>query len=156
MIEDKITEEYREEIKINKYHLDDELIEQAALYIRWAEKAAEAVGEKIRIEKQRNILKAKLYKKYRSEFETDATKRVTDSQIDSYVRTDPEYIRMTNEYIEAVKDESIMLEVKWGFQQRKSLLEDLQQGIIAGLYSDPREGKQEKTKEDIHKRLNRR
>jgi len=146
--------DYYEELQINKFKLEEEWIQQPEKAMYWAERAAIAQREYEDLELKKKITKAKLYKKYRSEFEKEKIK-VTDTMIDAFVRTDPEYEEISNKLIAAKENASVMDSAKWNFMTRKNSLEKIQEGIIVGLFSDPRETNQtnyEKQREAIRQR----
>ena len=129
--------DYFEEVKINKFRLDEEWETQSEKSIYWAKQAAIAQSEFNEINMDRKILKAKLGKQYRLEIEISG-KKPTDKMIEELIRTTPEYKEVTEKLIIAEENLSIMDSVKWEFVSRKNSLEKIQQGIISGLFSDPR------------------
>jgi len=146
---------YKEDIEINRHKLDEEIINQPVLYLEWAQKASEAMAHKQRTEQKRKLIKAELDKKYREQFESNGEK-YTEAKLDSYIRSDKEFKNATDEYIDAMEQEQIYADVKWAFQQRKSSLELLQEGIINGIYADPRNTTTQKAiSEHLNKRKKR-
>ena len=128
--------DYMEEIKINKHRLEEEIINQPGLYIKWAEKSARAMVNRIELEKKEKLVRAELDRKYRTRLEQIGEK-VTENKIDASIRMDDEYKAINEKLFEAIEEEAIMIDVKWAFQQRKTSLELLQEGIINGIYADP-------------------
>jgi len=128
--------DYMEEIKINKHRLEEEIINQPGLYIKWAEKSARAMVNRIELEKKEKLVQAELDRKYRTRLEQIGEK-VTENKIDASIRMDDEYKAINEKLFEAIEEEAIMIDVKWAFQQRKTSLELLQEGIINGIYADP-------------------
>jgi hypothetical protein len=145
---------YYEELKINKFQLEEEWIQQSEKAMYWAERAATAQREYEDVELERKILKAELYKKYRRNLEEEKVK-VTDTMIEAFIRTDPEYKEISEKLIAAKENASVMDSAKWNFMTRKNSLEKIQEGIITGLFSDPRDINQadyEKQREAIKQR----
>jgi hypothetical protein len=138
--------EYFSDLKINMFRLDEEFEHQPVLYMKYAEKAAAAAKKSLELEKRRKMIQAELYKKYRKQF-TDNAVKFTDTMLDAYVRDDEEYKTITFDWIDAVETANIYADVKWAFQQRKSSLEEIQKGILAGLYSAPAEGERKQHRE---------
>jgi len=128
---------YYQELRINKFQLEEEWIQQPERAMYWGERAAAAQREFEDIELERKITKAKLYKKYRTQLEEEKIK-VTDTMIEAYIRTDDEYKEISNKLIAAKENASVMDGAKWNFMTRKNSLEKIQEGIVAGLFSDPR------------------
>lgn len=127
---------YYQELKINKFQLEEEWIQQSEKAMYWGEQAAIAQREYEDIELEKKIIKAKLYKKYRSELEEKG--KVTDAMIEAYIRTDVEYKKVSDKLIVAKENAAVMDGAKWSFMMRKNSLEKIQEGIVAGLFSDPR------------------
>jgi hypothetical protein len=128
---------YYDELKINKFQLEEEWIQQSERAMYWSERAATAQREFEDIELERKITKARLYKTYRNRLESEKDK-VTDTMIEAYIRTDDEYKEISNKLIAAKENASVMDGAKWNFMTRKNSLEKIQEGILAGLFSDPR------------------
>jgi len=128
--------DYMEEIKINKHRLEEEIINQPGLYIKWAEKSARAMVNRIELDKKKKLVRAELDRKYRLKIE-QAGEKVTENRLDAYIRMDDEYKAINEKLLEAMEEEAVMIDVKWAFQQRKTSLELLQEGIINGIYADP-------------------
>ena len=82
------------------------------------------------------MVRAELDRKYRLKIE-QAGEKVTENRLDAYIRMDEEYKAVNEKLLEAIEEEAIMVDVKWAFQQRKTSLELLQEGIINGIYADP-------------------
>lgn len=127
---------YYQELKINKFQLEEEWIQQSEKAMYWGEQSAIAQREYEDIELEKKIIKAKLYKKYRSELEDKG--KVTDTMIEAYIRTDVEYKKVSDKLIVAKENAAVMDGAKWSFMMRKNSLEKIQEGIVAGLFSDPR------------------
>lgn len=144
-----MTRDYYQELAINKFDLEDEWICQPERAMYWAEQAAKAQTEFKDVEMERNIKKAELYKKYRAQLEQEKDK-VSDVMITSYIRSDPEYRRLTEKLYMAQETAAILDSAKWSFMTRKTSLEKIQEGIIAGLFSDPRD---KKTEEKLRNRM---
>lgn len=129
--------DYKKDIEINRYKLDEEIIRQPALYLEWAEKAARAMSQKQRLEQARKLKKAELDKKYRQQFE-ESGEKYTETKLDALIRSDKIFKEATDVYLDAIEQEAIYADVRWAFQQRKASLELLQEGIINGIYADPK------------------
>ena len=129
--------DYFSELKINKHRLDEEWENQSEKSMYWAKQAATAQSEFDKTNMERKILKARLGKQYRQEIE-NAGKKPTDKMIEEMIRTNPEYREATFQLIKDKEYLEIMDSAKWEFVSRKVSLEKIQQGIISGLFSDPR------------------
>jgi len=128
--------EFQEDIKINRFRLDEEWERNPVLYDKWSKLAAAAERERMEADVDKDILRAKLYRRYRLDL-AHSGEKYTDALIDACVKTDPEYRKAVEELIAMTESASIMLDKKWAFQQRKTSLEEIQQGILSGLYAKP-------------------
>lgn len=152
--------DYFSELKINKFALDEEWLEQPEKGMYWAKQAAIAQTELDSIDMNRKIMKANLGKKYRIMIE-DSGRKSTESMLQELIRTDPEYLNLTEQLIVAKENFEILEAAKWQFSMRKTSLEKIQEGIIMGLFSDPRSSgemmaNEEKMREGITKRREKR
>jgi hypothetical protein len=143
--------DYKDDIKINQYRLHEEIINQPVLYLKWAEKAAHAMANRLTLEKQKKVIRAELDSQYRLKLEKTSEK-ITENRLDASIRTDKKYIKISEELINAIEEEAVMMDVKWAFQQRKTSLELLQQGIINGLYADPTVNTQKALRDKLNKK----
>lgn len=134
----ELTRNPREEIKINKFNLLKEWEEQAERGMYWGEQSAIANRELNDIILERKMMKARLGRKFRQELE-DQGRQTKDKVVEELIRTDPEYEKLTNKLIMAKEQAEIMDSVKWSFMTRKTALENIQQGIVNGLFADPRD-----------------
>lgn len=149
---------YLDELKINKYNLEEEWITHNDKAMYWAEQAVKAHREYKEVELERDILMARLYKKHRSALESEIEERVTDKMVEAEVKLDPEYKEICERLIAAEETSGIMDAAKWKFIARKDSLERIHDGIVTGLFSDPTEGKiaeRRETQEKIRDNLRR-
>ena len=49
--------DYKDDIKINQYRLHEEIINQPVLYLKWSEKAAHAMANRLTLEKQKKVIR---------------------------------------------------------------------------------------------------
>ena len=92
--------DYYEEIKINKFNLEQEWIEQGERAVYWAGQFIIAQREYNECDMSRKIMKATLGKKYRQELR-DRLEKPTDKVVEELIRTDPDYRQKTEELIAA-------------------------------------------------------
>lgn len=141
--------DYKEEIKINKFNLFQEWLEQSERALYWGEQSAIANTMVNDIDLERKIMKARLGKQYRTALE-ESGRQAKDKVVEELIRTDPEYRTLTQQLIAAKEAAQILDSAKWNFMARKTNLEKIQEGIIIGLFADPREI----TKEQVDARIN--
>ena len=139
--------DYSTEISINKFELEKEWEgQQADRTIYWTKQSAIAQRELDEAKMEKEITEASLYRKYRQELE-DNGKKFTDSMIDACVKEDPKY-REAAERINVAKENATIMEaVKWEFVGRKTSLEKIQEGILSGIFADPRDSSQQRDME---------
>lgn len=151
--------DYFQELKINKNNLEGEWIEHSERSQYWCVQAAKAQTGLNEIELDRKIVIAGLGRGFRLEME-NKEKKPTEKVIEEMIRTTPIYKELTEKLIKAKENSEILDAAKWNFQARKTSLEKIQEGIIMGLFSDPRTSgetskNEEKMREEIATRRNR-
>jgi len=109
---------------INENDLDGEVLRQAALYNQWVGLAATASKQQKQIYLRRKILKAKLYKEAKEKFE-QVGRKPTGADLESEVRTNPEYARVSQELIDAEEKYDIIDGGKWSMVEKGKSLERL-------------------------------
>lgn len=144
------------EILINKFDLFQEWIEQGEKADYWAKQASAAQRECDEADLAKKIKEAELGKKYRLEL-IDSGQKPTDKVVDELIKTDPEYKKFWEDYIAAKERATNAEDNKWNFISRKVTLEKIQEGILFGLYGDPRDnGGATSIRDEIRRRRNNR
>ena len=83
-----MSDEFREELKINENQLQKEVIEQSELFSKWALEHVAAKAEVDRTKNKLEIKKAELDKMIRSDPELEAKKIEYESQIETIAAED--------------------------------------------------------------------
>lgn len=102
--------------------LDKEVSEQAGLYFYYAMKWVEASKKVLIAKAELEYVEAKLRRKFREELSTNG-KKVTEGLLEELVKSDEEYRRVLNEYIQAKEEESFWQIVKEAMKQKKDMIE---------------------------------
>lgn len=135
-----MTTNYKKDLKIDRYNLEEELIRQPQLYMTWAIKAANATVEKEEAKSALEIAKADVDKKIRNDpkrygFEDG---RATEAAIKLEIAKHPKIKRKNTHYLEALRDEKILTEAKNAFQHRKKMLESLVMLNVQLHFAEPK------------------
>ena len=128
---------YKDDLRINKYKLEDECENQHNLYNYWATLLADARTNKDRQESKLELLEGKVELKYRSMEDLPGKIKSTEGAIKACIKCDEEIEEQT-EKVNNAKSEVYHLEVAVkSFEQRKSDLDNLVTLFVKGFYSQP-------------------
>ena len=128
---------YKKELKINKYNLDQELTMQPQLFMDWASSYAEASIDRETAKNQLDLIRAEVDHSIRNSPDMKKIKQ-TESAISSKVTRSKKVQRYFTKYLNALKVEKILYEAKSAFKQRQKMLEGLVQLHMQSYYSDPK------------------
>jgi len=130
---------YRQDLKINKHELDEELIEQPQRYMEYIELAAEAAAEKDDAADALEITKAIVEDLIRTDPEKfGLEEKPKEGAIKAAIIKHPRVQRANKRLRKARKTLRILEGAKSSFEQRKTMLSKLVDYRIAGFYSEPR------------------
>lgn len=135
MIEEE--NEYRRDLHIDKYSLEDALLEQAELYAKWNARWAEAVRQKSEAKEELEIVRSALDRKARKSWEIlGFPKAPTDQMVNNWIPAQDEYKEKMILFIEATYRANVLDGAKWGFDNRSRALTDLVKLYLSGYYAD--------------------
>jgi len=127
---------FRQHLPINQFSLEQECLQQAALYEEIGEWVSSVRADAKRSKEHLDFIKADLSLKIRKNPETyGLSGKVTEGSIDAVITTSNEYQGAVTTYIEADKlanEASVLLAA---VEQRKSMLRDLVRLFIYSYYS---------------------
>lgn len=106
-----MSDNFKQDVKIDPLALDDANIIQAELYAEWGERWASAVKERDYLKEQKDMVKAELDEKIRSRPEKygwEGSKSPTEAFISSQILLQQEYIAVSNSLIEAQYNVNMM------------------------------------------------
>ena len=148
---------YTDDVKIDKYLLEEEWENQPALYEKWSMLYAEAVDEKNTMNRKLDVHRAQVEfdirqnpKKY------GFNNKPTVGEVNAMVSIDEEVQKLTRILNKKTKQVNILNGVKEALNHKKSALENLVKLFLAGYYTKPDVPKQyrEKIEEDLRMKSN--
>lgn len=138
---------YREDIKIDKYNLDEELIRQPQKFLDFALLWNEAADQKEKMRTRLDLEKAKAELRIRKEL-SESEEKITEKVITATVLKDKKVKRANKKYLSALKYERTLSDVKTAFRQRKSMLEKLVDLNLMLRFSEPKESRLPKDQQE--------
>lgn len=123
---------FRDEVALNKDFLDDNAIEQPALYAKWSEAHAQAVLERDKAKDRFAITKAEVDEEIRknpSKFGWESDKSPTVGFIEAQIILHKKYKAVQEELATAEHNVNIMSAAKNSFEQRGRML-----AVLAELF----------------------
>lgn len=144
------------DIKINKYKLDEECLTHASTYNRYAEMVTKTKTELTKAKDKLSLITAQRNIAIREEIVKSGSK-VTEKMIESYLESDKEVLNAKKEVREIEEVNATFNAMLDSFDHRKSELDNLVKLYCAGYYSvvgNKKETSTETTEKDIRKNLN--
>lgn len=130
---------YRKQLKIDRYRLDSELIRQPQKYMDWALLAAKAEIETKETEQKYDLIKGSVEKKVRSDPERYGLKeKPTEAAVKHEALKNKKVKRYFKYYMDALQNEKILKRAEKAFQQRKGMLEALVQLNVQLHFAEPK------------------
>lgn len=145
----------KNDLKINKYKLDEECLTHASTYNRYAEMATKSKTELTKAKDKLALVTAERNIAIRDEIIKSGSK-VTEKMIESYLEADKEVLKAKKEVREIEEINATFNAMLGSFEHRKSELDNLVKLYCAGYYSvvGKKETSTESTEKDIRKNLN--
>lgn len=137
-------ENFLEDLEIDKYNLDEELIKHPQLYMEWALKAAGAVEDKDLAKKDLELVRAEVESKIRSEPKRFKIDKITEGAVRAAVTLHPKMKKYDKIYLKALHNERVLSKIEKAFSHRKSSLEGLVQLDLRLHFIEPKTPKQHK------------
>lgn len=141
--------EYEDDLEIDPDNLDQEWLNQSSLFMKYAEKAAEAKKAMDEANEKTKVIRSMLIKKCKDEF-----KKATAQEVEAHYREDKRHKLAKKNQIETEFEYNILNNVVFALHQRKMALENLTKLWIGQYYSDPRtsENADKKMESEINKK----
>lgn len=114
--------EFREYLKINKQHLDDEVIQQPSLFYEVSEAFALAAAERDALKDRIATIDAELDAEIRT---TLGDAKVTEAMVKNKVQANSKHETAFEEWLKAKENADLLGALKEAFQQRSYMLRDL-------------------------------
>lgn len=127
--------EFRKNLKINKYQLDEEIVQQSENYFSVAEQYANVVSLRDEAYEKLKQVDADLYLDIRDRL-AHSGEKATEATVNSLVMVDEEHVKQYEVYLEHKRQSETLQALKDAFSQRSFMLRDLAQLYISGYYMD--------------------
>jgi len=129
--------EYKSDLTINKHQLDEELVIQPELYMKYAEQHADALMDRDRSKENLDVLRAEIDSEIRGNWEAFGfDKKPTENAIAGTITKDEKYREASSELIEKNRDSNILASAKEAMNHKKSALSKLVELYLAGYYAE--------------------
>jgi len=112
-------------LKIDRYNLPEELVQQPQLYMEWALKEAKAANEREWKKHELELLKAEVEKEIRKDPKQYGIKSITESAVKAAIALHPKVKKKTKSYLEALQNERVLGKAEKAYKTRQNMLEGL-------------------------------
>ncbi len=130
---------YKDELEIDELDLVASWMVQAARYGTWSELWAEASHKVDKLTEKRKVRKATVYSDVKlnpDKYNWTEEKSPTEGFIDSQIRMDNHFKKITSDLIKAKREMYILQSAKEAFYHRRKALESLSQLFTTSYYVD--------------------
>lgn len=132
-------------VSIDRCDLEREMIEAADKHLEATDLAAAADDKVTRLKHKRDVLKADISLKVRSEPDRYGVEKVTEGAIDAVILTDEEFQEHMDKLHKAMYEADQAAGLVDAFHTRKKMIEGLIQFQLAGFMAQPSGARQENT-----------
>lgn len=156
--------EYEEDLKIDKFSLDAECIDQPRKFMKWASLLADAMKERDETKQSLNLIRTEISLKARSNPSMFGIDKVTEASIQAAVDSDGNVTKTSDRLIQTQYNVNVLGAAKEAMEQRRSMLENLIKLFLSGYWAEPRVPKQDQEdltavgtkeqKQELKKRMN--
>lgn len=151
---------YKADLKINKYNIDNELLEQPQKYYQWAQLASEAEIERDNAKDDYDLSVALIENKirnnpqdyFKSKKSTKGKSDITEGAIKNIIAIDPEVRKKYKKYCNARDNYKLICKAEKAFEQRRKMLESYIYYIINNLNSEVNQNKSTLTNRKLKRR----
>jgi hypothetical protein len=128
--------ELRHRISIDKNALDEEITQQPQCFYDASDLLAEIHNARDALKEELEVLGAEIQTELREQYEREQSK-YTDKSVTAQVVTDPDYVKLNDEYrlYRALSTRALALQS--AFETKTRMLAHLARLFIASYYSDP-------------------
>ena len=130
--------EYDKDVFIDQDALDKELVNHGELFMKWAERLADALEERDLKKGEIDIKKAKLDKEIRSNPKEFDLEKVTESAISNVIILDEDLQELNKEYYACVKNINVLTAAKEEMHSRRKRIEKLVELWLGKYWSEPK------------------
>jgi hypothetical protein len=142
--EKKVTKDFEEDIKINKFKLAEECEQHASKYWYWANKLAEAKNDLGDSEDALKLISAQVDSDYRENWNESEWGKKTDSAVAGRVLADEKVRDAKEKLIKNQHNVNTLVAAVSAMDHRKGMLDNEVKLLIGGFYTSPTGGKKEK------------
>lgn len=152
--------DYEKDMEINEFELEKEWLNQANLYMKYADAAAQAEAEMLEAHEDVKVCRSELIQECKED-----NPKATGPEIEAYYRTDKNHQELKQTWIEAQTNFRLLDSAVKAMYMRKSALENLVRMTLSGYYGEPdnpegdpnftKRVRQKDTREKIRKRSRR-
>lgn len=131
--------DYKNELQINQNALDEELIKQPSLFMKYAELSAQARFKRDKAKEYLDLKRAELDGKIRespAKFGYGGDKKLTEAAISNIIIASDEFKAAQTALNEAALDTGILEAAREAFNHKKSALENLVRLWLGGYWSE--------------------
>jgi len=145
----------KDELRIDKYALDEEWQRQSLLYNKWAEAYAEAVEERDIAELELDVVEAELFESVKKDWRRYGLDRSpTDTRAKQIVKLQPQYREAYERYVKAKKNVNMIEAARRALEHKKKALEFITLLWLANYYAEPYVPKEARERmEDLNRKL---
>lgn len=129
---------YKDDIKINSNKIEEAIENQAFLFMEYAEKSAAASREKMKAENNLKTIKASLFIQAKEDWRSLWGHKPTETEIKCFIETHPDVLEAKSHLEKCDYNAQLTESIKTAFQHRKTMIANIVQLKVAGLYSTPR------------------
>ena len=130
--------EYQRDLAINEYALEIECADQPQLFMKWAERFAQAIFERDKAKQNLRVVTAEINLQIRNkEPEIYGLPKWTENAVQSVLDKHPDILAAEDAYLLKIKEVELLRSAKDAFQDRKFQLINLVSLRNAMYYSDP-------------------
>ena len=145
--------DYKEDLKIDKYNLDEECVTQPQRFNKWAALHIEMIAMRDRSKQKLTLTRANADSHVRQLINQGRGKELnvtkgTEAEIKTAVDLNPEVIEAEENLIEANRKVGVFTVAREAFHDRKKELENLVQLWLSSYWADPRLAVYKNNRED--------
>lgn len=128
---------YKEDLQIEFYNLENNLIEQPGLYMKYAQEGVNINEKKDRLKQELEVLKSNLDAKLRGNFEEYGfEKSPTEAAVKAWINKNDKIITISTDIIELQRESGIISAALVALEHRKKSLQGLVQLYAAGWFAE--------------------
>lgn len=148
---------FSNDIKINKYKLDDECEQHSSMYHYWSDALADAKTDLDRLKEQKEVIVAERDQYLRKNWDESRWGKQTEPAIKAKLMTDEKVAKIREDFLDAQANVYTLQSAVSSFEHRKSMLDNLVTLFVRQYYSGPngkREGMTDQMGDEVRDNLN--